>query len=67
MFDRAWRLVAHLAQENSLTLSKQIGQGFDMGRSSIMRAQAVKRDGTVTQTVIGGECVEVMRGVIRLH
>jgi trans-2,3-dihydro-3-hydroxyanthranilate isomerase len=60
-------LLAHLAPKTSLTLSKQIGQGFDMGRPSIMGAQAIKRDGNVTQTLIGGECVEVMRGIIRLH
>lgn len=54
-------LLAHLAPERSLTLSKQIGQGFDMGRPSIMSAQAVKRDGDVAHTLIGGECVEVMR------
>jgi trans-2,3-dihydro-3-hydroxyanthranilate isomerase len=40
-------------------LSKKIGQGFDMGGPSIMDAQAVKRDGNVTQTLIGGECVQV--------
>jgi trans-2,3-dihydro-3-hydroxyanthranilate isomerase len=60
-------LLAHLAPERSLTLSKQIGQGFDMGRPSIMSAQAIKRDGNVTHTLIGGECVQVMRGIIHLH
>jgi trans-2,3-dihydro-3-hydroxyanthranilate isomerase len=60
-------LLAHLAPERSLTLSKRIGQGFDMGRPSIMDAKAVKRDGTVTQTLVGGKCVEVMRGAIRLR
>jgi trans-2,3-dihydro-3-hydroxyanthranilate isomerase len=59
--------LAHLQPQTSLTLSKHIGQGFDMGRPSIMSAQAIKRDGKVTQTLIGGECVEVMRGIIRLH
>jgi trans-2,3-dihydro-3-hydroxyanthranilate isomerase len=60
-------LLAHLAPERSLTLSQQIGQGVDMGRPSILSAQAVKRDGKVTQALIGGECVEVMRGTIGLH
>ena len=60
-------LLAQLAPESSVTLSRRIGQGFDMGRPSIMDAKAVKHDGEVTQTLIGGECVEVMRGVISLR
>jgi trans-2,3-dihydro-3-hydroxyanthranilate isomerase len=60
-------LLAHLAPEKTLALSLRIGQGFDMGRRSIMDAQAVKRDGMVTQTQIGGECVEIMRGVLNLR
>jgi trans-2,3-dihydro-3-hydroxyanthranilate isomerase len=43
-------LLADLAPERSLTLSEQIGQGFDMGRPSIMSAQAVKRDGNDADT-----------------
>src|SRR6266516_4071826 len=60
-------LLAHLAPEANLTLSKRIGQGFDMGRPSIMEAQAMKRDGNVLETLIGGSCVEVMRGVLSLR
>jgi trans-2,3-dihydro-3-hydroxyanthranilate isomerase len=50
-----------------MTLSKRIGQGFDMGRPSIMNAKVVKQDGKVTQTLIGGECVEIMRGCLTLR
>lgn len=60
-------LLAHLAPDANLTLSKRIGQGFDMGRPSIMEAQAMKRNGNVTETLIGGSCVEVMRGVLSLR
>jgi trans-2,3-dihydro-3-hydroxyanthranilate isomerase len=60
-------LLAQLGSEGSGTLSKRIGQGFDMGRPSIMDAQAIKQNGKVVQTLIGGECVEVMRGVLELR
>jgi trans-2,3-dihydro-3-hydroxyanthranilate isomerase len=60
-------LLAHLSPKADLAVSKRIGQGFEMGRPSIMDAQAEKRDGKVVQTVIGGECVEMMRGVIKLR
>jgi trans-2,3-dihydro-3-hydroxyanthranilate isomerase len=60
-------LLAQLAPEANLTLSRRIGQGFDMGRPSIMEAQAMKRDGNIMETLIGGSCVEVMRGVLSLR
>ena len=60
-------LIAQLAPESSLSLSRRIGQGFDMGRPSIMDASAVKQDGKVTQTLIGGTCVEMMRGTLALR
>ena len=60
-------LLAHFAPEADLELSLRIGQGFDMGRPSLLDAVALKQDGKVTQTRIGGECVEMMRGVINLR
>jgi trans-2,3-dihydro-3-hydroxyanthranilate isomerase len=60
-------LLAHVAPEADLILSKRIGQGFDMGRPSIMEAQAIKREGNVVETFISGSCVEVMRGVLSLR
>jgi trans-2,3-dihydro-3-hydroxyanthranilate isomerase len=60
-------LLAQLAPEGSGTFSKRIGQGFDMGRPSIMEAQAIKQNGKAVQTFIGGECVDVMRGVLELR
>jgi trans-2,3-dihydro-3-hydroxyanthranilate isomerase len=60
-------LLAHLAAEKTLTLSLRIGQGFDMGRPSILDALAEKQDGKVIQTQIGGECVEMIRGVLNLR
>jgi trans-2,3-dihydro-3-hydroxyanthranilate isomerase len=60
-------LLAHLAPEKNLTVSKRIGQGFDMGRPSIMNVEAVKQDGNVVKTFIGGQCVEVTQGTLVLR
>jgi trans-2,3-dihydro-3-hydroxyanthranilate isomerase len=59
-------LLAHLRPEPDLALSKTIGQGFDMGRPSILKASAEKKAGTVTATYIGGRCVPMMKGTIDL-
>lgn len=57
-------LLAHLRPERDLTLTKTIMQGFEMGRPSLLYAEAIKRDGVVTQTFIGGRCVPMMSGTI---
>jgi trans-2,3-dihydro-3-hydroxyanthranilate isomerase len=59
-------LLAQLDARADLTLSQTIGQGFDMGRPSILQACAEKRAGKVTATHIGGRCVEMMTGTIEL-
>ena len=59
-------LLAHLRPQADLTLSKTIGQGFDMGRPSILEASAEKKAGEVTATYIGGRCVPMLRGTIDL-
>ena len=59
-------LLAHNAKEKDLVLSKTIGQGFDMGRPSILQASAEKKAGKVIATYIGGRCVPMMSGVIDL-
>jgi trans-2,3-dihydro-3-hydroxyanthranilate isomerase len=59
-------LLAHHSPEFDLTLSKTIGQGFDMGRPSMIEASAEKRVGRVLATYVGGRCVPVMRGTIDL-
>ena len=59
-------LLAHHRPEADLTLSKTIGQGFDMGRPSILLASAEKKAGTVVATYIGGRCVPMMNGTIDL-
>ena len=59
-------LLAHLRAERDLQLSKTVAQGVEMGRPSVLKAEAEKRDGVVTATYIGGHCVPVMSGPIEL-
>ena len=59
-------LLAKLRSEPNLSLSKTIAQGVEMGRPSILRAEAEKNNGVVTATFIGGRCVPVMSGTIEL-
>lgn len=59
-------LLARLEPERDLRLSKTIGQGFDMGRPSILEAVAIKEEGLVTNTFVRGACVAIMRGVLEL-
>jgi trans-2,3-dihydro-3-hydroxyanthranilate isomerase len=59
-------LLAHFRPEADLTLSKTIGQGFDMGRPSILEGSAVKKAGRVVDTWIGGRCVPMLAGTIDL-
>jgi trans-2,3-dihydro-3-hydroxyanthranilate isomerase len=59
-------LLAKLRPESDVTLSRTIGQGFDMGRPSILQASAEKKAGEVTTTYIGGRCVPMLKGTIEL-
>jgi trans-2,3-dihydro-3-hydroxyanthranilate isomerase len=59
-------LLANLRPEADLKISKTIAQGVEMGRPSLLRAEAEKKNGTVTATYIGGRCVPVMSGTIEL-
>jgi trans-2,3-dihydro-3-hydroxyanthranilate isomerase len=60
-------LLAHLRPERDLQMSKTIAQGVEMGRPSLLHAEAEKRDGIVTATYIGGRCVPVMSGTIEMN
>ena len=59
-------VLAHHRPEADITLTMTIGQGFDMGRPSILEASAEKKSGKVVATYIGGRCVPVMTGEIDL-
>jgi trans-2,3-dihydro-3-hydroxyanthranilate isomerase len=43
----------------------RIGQGFDMGRPSLLLTRAIKRNGAVVSTHVGGNCVQIMEGTVR--
>ncbi|TAJ38738.1 MAG: PhzF family phenazine biosynthesis protein [Reyranella sp.] len=59
-------LLAYLRPEADLTLDKIIGQGFDMGRPSVLVAASEKKAGKVVANYIGGRCMPMMSGVIDL-
>lgn len=59
-------LLATLQPDPDLRISKTIAQGVEMGRPSLLQAEAEKKNGTVTATYIGGRCVPVMSGTIEL-
>jgi trans-2,3-dihydro-3-hydroxyanthranilate isomerase len=43
----------------------RIGQGFDMGRPSLLLTRVIKQDGLVFSTHVGGSCVQIMEGTLR--
>ena len=43
----------------------RIGQGFDMGRPSLLLTRAIKQNGAVTSTHVGGNCVQMMEGTLQ--
>jgi len=57
-------LLAKLRPERDLRLAKRIAQGVEMGRPSLLLAEAEKANGVVTTTSVGGRCVHVMSGSI---
>ena len=59
-------LLASLADERNVRLERQISQGVDMGRPSLIVASAEKQGGEVVAAYVGGSCVPVMSGVITL-
>ncbi len=59
-------LLAHFDARADLTLTRTIGQGFDMGRPSVLQACAEKKAGKMAATYIGGRCVEMMSGTIEV-
>ena len=59
-------LLAHYSAEPSGSFSWRIAQGVEMGRPSTLMARAEKTAGVVQATWVGGTCVLVSEGVIRL-
>ena len=44
----------------------RVGQGFDMGRPSILLPRVIKRNDAIVSIHIAGRAVEVMRGTFEL-
>jgi trans-2,3-dihydro-3-hydroxyanthranilate isomerase len=59
-------LLASLRPEADIDLRLRIVQGVEMGRPSLMEAEADKRGGRVVATRVGGRCVPVMRGMFEI-
>jgi trans-2,3-dihydro-3-hydroxyanthranilate isomerase len=55
-------LLAHLSANNSGQFDFDISQGIEMGRPSQLYASAIKENGQVIQTLIGGYAVPVAQG-----
>ncbi|MCA1433716.1 PhzF family phenazine biosynthesis protein [Bradyrhizobium sp. BRP20] len=52
------------ARDGELKLT--LGQGFDMGRPSILSTRVRKQDGKIVSAHVGGACVQMMEGTFRL-
>jgi trans-2,3-dihydro-3-hydroxyanthranilate isomerase len=59
-------LFADLDAARDGELKWRIGQGFDMGRPSLLEARVRKHGGAVTSVHVGGRCVPMMEGTFRL-
>jgi trans-2,3-dihydro-3-hydroxyanthranilate isomerase len=59
-------LLADLDPVRDGELKLRIGQGFDMGRPSLLLTRARKADGAVASAHVGGACVPMMEGTFWL-
>jgi trans-2,3-dihydro-3-hydroxyanthranilate isomerase len=59
-------LLADLDAAKDGELKLRIGQGFDMGRPSILLTRVMKENGAVKSAHVGGGCVPMMEGTFRL-
>lgn len=59
-------LFADLSGERDAELSLRIGQGFDMGRPSLLLTRVRKQNGIIASAHVGGACVQMMEGTFRL-
>jgi trans-2,3-dihydro-3-hydroxyanthranilate isomerase len=59
-------LLADLSSERDGELKLRVGQGFDMGRPSLLLTRVRKANGVVTSAHVGGRCVQMMEGSFRL-
>jgi trans-2,3-dihydro-3-hydroxyanthranilate isomerase len=59
-------LLADIDPKADGELSLRIGQGFDMGRPSLLSTRVRKENGKPVSAHIGGRCVAMMEGTFRL-
>jgi trans-2,3-dihydro-3-hydroxyanthranilate isomerase len=59
-------LFADLDPRRDGELRLTVGQGFDMGRPSILQTRVRKQDGKIVSAHVGGSCVQMMEGTLRL-
>ncbi|MCK1386792.1 PhzF family phenazine biosynthesis protein [Bradyrhizobium sp. 21] len=59
-------LFADLDATRDGELKLTIGQGFDMGRPSLLLTRVRKQDGKIVSAHVGGSCVQMMEGTFRL-
>jgi trans-2,3-dihydro-3-hydroxyanthranilate isomerase len=59
-------LFADLDSARDGELKLTVGQGFDMGRPSILLTRVRKQDGKIVSAHVGGSCVQMMEGTFRL-
>lgn len=59
-------LLADLNATRDGELKLRIGQGFDMGRPSLLLTRVVKQGGKLTSAHVGGGCVTMMEGTFAL-
>jgi trans-2,3-dihydro-3-hydroxyanthranilate isomerase len=59
-------LLAELSDEREGELKIRVGQGFDMGRPSLLLTRVRKTNGAVVSAHVGGSCVQMMEGTFRL-
>ena len=59
-------LLADLAPEPDGEFTWRVGQGYDLGRPSLLFPRVEKRAGRVERVRIGGHCVEMLTGTFEL-
>ena len=59
-------LLADLSGEQHGELTQRVGQGFDMGRPSLLLSRVHKENGAIVSAHVGGRCVPMMEGSFRL-
>ena len=60
-------LLADIDSTRDGELKLRIGQGFDMGRPSLLLTRVRKQNGAIVSAHVGGGCVQMMQGTFRVE